>query len=168
MALGGGVGARELRWEVGIPFPGWIGVDGGLRVALRGEVRATTLMEAGGASGRASKGPRNSARSEGEREEAKTNLATSTAMTGLSGSGGRRRATRGHRRRERRWRSAACRAEGRRGAWQPREVPEESGFGRNRGCARRVELAGGASRAWRVADAAGERRHGEKQRREME
>ena len=31
-----------------------------------------------------------------------------------------------------------------------------------------VELAGAASRARRVADAAGERRHGEKQRREME
>ena len=120
----------------GDPVPGVGWADGGRRVALHGEVRAAALMEAGGASGRASRGPRNSARSEGEREEAKTNLATSTATTGLSGSGGRRRATRGHRRRERRRRSAACCAEGRRGAWQPREVPEESGFGRNRGRAR--------------------------------
>ena len=117
-----------------VPVVGW--ADGGRRVALHGGVRAAALMEAGGASGRASRGPRNSARSEGEREEAKTNLATSTATTGLNGGGGRRRATRGHRRRERRRRSAACCAEGCRGTWQPREVPEESGFGRNQGRAR--------------------------------
>ena len=66
----------------GDPVPVVVWADGGRRVALHGEVRAAALMEAGGASGRASRGPRNSARSEGEREEAKMNLATSRQRWG--------------------------------------------------------------------------------------
>ena len=50
-------------------------------------------------------------------------------------------------------------ARGSRARCQKRAVSGETG-----GVRGEVELAGGASRAWRVADAGGERRHGEKQR----
>ena len=43
---GGGIGAQELRWKAGIPFPRSVGADGGRRVALRGEVRAAAPLGA--------------------------------------------------------------------------------------------------------------------------
>ena len=125
-------------------------------MALRGEVRAAALMEACGASGRASWGPRSSARGEGEREEAKTNLATATATTGLSGGGGRRRTTRGHRRRDGDSEAtafAACRAEQRRGCVSRTGAARGEGFWQTRGHARPVWV-GGATRGRRRRRAA--------------
>jgi len=36
--LGGGGGVGEHRWEVGIPFPGSVGAEGGRRWGLHGDV----------------------------------------------------------------------------------------------------------------------------------
>ena len=124
-------------WEIHNPYH----MVGNPQSISHGEVRAAAHMEAGGASGRASRGPRSSARGEGEREEAKTNLATATATTGLSGGGGRRRAMRGHRRRNgdgEATASAACRAEQRRGCVSRTGAARGEGFWQTRGRARPV------------------------------
>ena len=119
-------------------------------------------MEAGGASGRTSRGLRSSARSVGEgrgenelsdrhgndgvkrrwwssaRDAWAQTSRAATAFDGVSrgGASGRVAAVRGARRERFRVKPGAC----------------------------EVELAGGTSRARRVADAGGERRHGRKQR----
>ena len=131
-------------------------------MALHGEVRAAALMEAGGASGRASRELRSSARSVGEgrgenelgdrhdndgvkrqwwssaRDACAQTSRAATAFGGVlcRGVSGHVAAARGARRERFRAKPGVC----------------------------EVELAGGASRARRVADAGGERRHGEKQR----
>ena len=47
MALGSGVGAWELRWEAGIPFPGLVRVEGGRKGEPCGELGGAAAMAGG-------------------------------------------------------------------------------------------------------------------------